>query len=30
MFNNFLKLNKMSYLSHIKTEKFVYVVYELD
>ena len=27
--NNFLKLSKMSYLLHIKTKKFVYVVYEL-
>ena len=26
----FLKLNKMSNSSHIKTKKFVYVVYELD
>ena len=29
-FNNVLKLSKMSYLSHIKTKKFVCVVYELD
>ena len=30
IFNNFLKLSKMSNLSHIKTKKFVYAMYELD
>ena len=29
IFNNFLKLSKMSYLLHIKTKTFVYVMYGL-
>ena len=30
IFNNILKPSKISYLSHVKTKKYVYVVYELD
>ena len=30
LFNNVFKFSKISYLSHIKTKKFVYVLYELD
>ena len=30
MYKITFKLDKMSYLSHLKTKKVVYVVYELD